>query len=92
MAEQVLKMLPTVTETLLKHRMKHEDIRQAWIAARKATIMLLKDKRKDILKHAEQYLKEYWHKERDEIRLKHKAKKSKNFDIPVEPKLAFVIG
>ena len=53
--------------------------------------MLRKDKRKDIFKHAEQYVKEYWQKERDEIRLKRKAKNSKNFYIPVEPKVAFVI-
>ena len=82
MAEQALKMLSTVPETLLKHCKRHKDIRQAWIAARKATIMLLKDKRKDIFKHAEQYVKEYWQKERNEILLKRKAKKSKNFYIP----------
>ena len=44
MAEQVPMMLPTVPETLLKHRKKYEDIRQARIAARKATTMLRKDK------------------------------------------------
>ena len=54
MAEQVLKMLPTVPEMQMKHCKKHEDIRQARIAARKATTMLLKDKRKEIFKHAEQ--------------------------------------
>ena len=91
MAEQVPMMLPTVPETLLKHRKKYEDIRQARIAARKATTMLRKDKRKDIFKHAERYVKEYWQKERDEIRLKRKTKKPKKFYIPNEPKLAFVI-
>ena len=54
MAEQVLKMLPTVPEMQMKHRKKHKDIRQARIAALKATTMLLKDKQKDIFKHAEQ--------------------------------------
>ena len=91
MAEQLPKMFPTLPETLLKRRKRHEDIRQARIAARKATTMLRKDKRKDIFKHAEQYVNLYWQKERDEILLKHKAKKSKNFYIPVELKLAFVI-
>ena len=45
---------------------------------------------KDIFKHAEQYVKEYSQKE-GEIRLKLKAKKLKNFYIPDELKLAFVI-
>ena len=91
MAKHVLKMFPTLPETLLKHCKKHEDIRQARISAQKAIIMLRKDKRKDIFKHAEQYVKEYWQKERDEPLLKRKAKKSKNFYFLDEPKLAFVI-
>ena len=36
-------------------------------------------------------MKEYRQKERDEIRLKREAKKAKNFYIPDEPRLAFVI-
>ena len=91
MAEQLPNMFPTLPETLLNHRKKHEDIRQAQIAAQKATTMLCKDQRKDILKYAEQYVKEDWQKERNEILLKRKAKKSKNFYIPDEPKIAFVI-
>ena len=47
MAEQMSKMFTTLPETL-KRRKKHEDIRQAQMAARKATTMLRKDKRKDI--------------------------------------------
>ena len=84
MAEQMSKMFPTLPETLLKRHKKHEDIRQAQIAARKATTMLHKNKRKDIFKHVEHFVKEYWQTERDEILLKHKAKKSKNFYIPDE--------
>ena len=91
MAEQLPNMFPTLPETLLKRRKKHEDIRQVQIAAQKATIMLCKDKRKDVFKHAEQYVKEDWQKERNEILLKLKAKMSKNFYIPDEPKIAFVI-
>ena len=44
MAEQMSKMFSTVPETLLKHRKKHEDIREAQIAARIATTMLCKGK------------------------------------------------
>ena len=36
-------------------------------------------------------MKEYRKRERDEIRLKREARKAKNFYIPDEPKLAFVI-
>ena len=60
MAEQVPKMLPTVPKMLLKCHKKYEDIRQAHIAARKATTMLCKDKQKDVFKHAKRYVKEYW--------------------------------
>ena len=54
-------------------------------------LQLRKDKRKDIFKRAERYVKEYRQKERDVIRLKREAKKSKNYYIPDEPRLAFVI-
>ena len=36
-------------------------------------------------------MKEYRRRETDEIRLKREARKAKNFYIPDEPKLAFVI-
>ncbi|CAG5126061.1 unnamed protein product, partial [Candidula unifasciata] len=39
----------------------------------------------------EKYANEYQTKERNEIRLAHIAKKSGNFYVPAEPKLAFVI-
>ena len=46
---------------------------------------------KDIFKHAEQYVKEYSQKEKDEIRLKLKQRSPKKIYIPDELKLAFVI-
>ena len=49
------------------------------------------EKRRTILKRAEQYVKEYRIAERDEIRLKRQAKKNENFYVPAQPKLAFVI-
>ena len=54
-------------------------------------IQMRKDNRKVIFKRAEQYVKEYRLKERDEIRLRREAKKNKNYYIPDEAKLAFVI-
>merc|ERR1719228_2096687 len=51
----------------------------------------LKEKRRVIYKKAEQYVKEYRSKERDEIRLRRVAKRDGNFYVPAEAKLAFVI-
>jgi len=48
-------------------------------------------KRKQIFKRAEEYVKEYRTKERDEIRLMRQAKNRGNYYIPGEARLAFVI-
>ena len=48
-------------------------------------------KRKQIFKKAEEYVKEYRRKERDEIRLMRQAKNRGNYYIPGEARLAFVI-
>ncbi|KAJ3129241.1 60S ribosomal protein L7 [Irineochytrium annulatum] len=50
-----------------------------------------KSQRKVIFKRAEQYVKEYRQKERDEIRLKRVAKGSGSYYVPAEAKLAFVV-
>merc|ERR1712226_1839036 len=52
---------------------------------------LRKEKRGVIFTRAEQYVKEYRAKERDEIRLRRMAKRNGNFYVPAEAKLAFVI-
>ncbi|KAG0242545.1 60S ribosomal protein L7 [Actinomortierella wolfii] len=84
--EQVL-----VPETLLKKRKTQEkaaaEKRAADAAARKAR----KAARKVIFKRADQYVREYRAKERDEIRLRRQAKAAGNFYVPAQPKLAFVI-
>merc|ERR1719470_17908 len=85
------KKLPKVPETLLKRRKQYEALK-----ARRAKSRLLhkkagKDKRKQIYKRAEEYVKEYRKKERDVIRLKRIAKKHGNYYVDEEPKLAFVI-
>ena len=50
-----------------------------------------REKRKEIFKRAEKYVKEYRQQERDEIRMKRMARKHANFYVPAEAKLAFVI-
>lgn len=52
---------------------------------------LQKAKRKTVFKRAEQYVKEYRQKERDEVRLRREAKKNGNYYLSDEPRLAFVI-
>lgn len=86
-----MKGLPVVPESVLKHRK-----RRAASRARKLQSEIKKKsdqvkKRKDIFKRAEQYVKEYRLKERDEIRLIRQAKNKGNFYVPAEAKLAFVI-
>ena len=44
-----------------------------------------------IIKKAENYVREYRQKERDEIRLRRQAKSTGNIFIPAEPKLLFVV-
>merc|ERR1719415_383829 len=83
--------LPGVPETLLKRRKTLEKIRASRAAAKLKQKKALKDKRNVIFTRAENYVKEYRSKERDEIRLKRLAKKTGNFYVPAEPKLAFVI-
>merc|ERR1712150_460557 len=49
------------------------------------------EKRGVYFKRAEQYVKEYRAKGRDEVRLRRMAKRNGNFYVPAEAKLAFVI-
>ena len=50
-----------------------------------------KDARKVIFKRADQYVKEYLSKEKEEIRLKREARKTGDFYVPAQPKVYFVI-
>ncbi len=58
------------------------------------TIMFVqanKQKRGDIFKRAESYVKEYRDAEREKIRLSRLAKQEGSFYVPAEAKLAFVV-
>ncbi|KAJ7358993.1 Transducin (beta)-like 3 [Desmophyllum pertusum] len=73
---------------------KEEEFRTAEVARAKAQLVQKKvrrEKRKDIFKRAEKYVKEYRQQEKDEIRMKRMARKHANFYVPAEAKLAFVI-
>jgi large subunit ribosomal protein L7e len=47
--------------------------------------------RQEIFKRAEKYVREYKQKERDGVRLRRLARKSRNFYVPAQPSLAFVV-
>merc|ERR1712142_127212 len=85
------KKLPGVPETLLKRRKTLEKIRAARAAAKLKQRKANKAKRNVLFTRAENYVKEYRLKEKEVIRLKRMAKKSGNFYVPAEAKLAFVI-
>ena len=84
-------MLPKVPETLLKKRKQNAEARatraRALILSRKQQ----QQKRTEIFKRAEKYVREYKKKEQDLVRLRRVARKTKNFYVPAQPKLAFVI-
>jgi len=91
MPENKTAALPKVPETLLKKRKQNAEIR----AARARSLILrkksLQTKRRDIFKRAEKYVREYKKMEQDVVRLKRVAREKKNFYVPAQPKLAFVI-
>ncbi|PPR02054.1 hypothetical protein CVT24_011153 [Panaeolus cyanescens] len=80
-----------VPETILKKRKQTEKAREERLAAATAARKAAKAKRKVIFKRAEQYVKEYISKEKEEIRLKRAARTAGDFYVPAEPKVYFVI-
>jgi len=85
------KKLPAVPETILKRRKRQQENRAARAAQLAKDRVAKRKKRVDIFKRAEKYVKEYRERERDELRLTREAKKSGDFYVPAEPKLAFVM-
>jgi len=82
---------PSVPETLAKKR-KLNTIRKG-TAVRLRLLALKKkaEKRRDIFKRAEKYAKEYRTKDLDNLRCARQARKSNNFFVPDQPKVAFVM-
>ncbi|KAJ8668835.1 hypothetical protein QAD02_000099 [Eretmocerus hayati] len=85
------KKLPAVPESVLKRRKRRETAKAARLQTAIKRKTNFHKKRKEIFKRAEQYVKEYRIKERDEIRLIRTAKKQGNYYIPGEARLAFVM-
>lgn len=83
--------MPAVPESVLKHRKRRLAARHAKLQSQVKRRSDDIKKKKDIFKRAEQYVKEYRIKERDEIRLIRQARSRGNYYVPGEAKLAFVI-
>jgi len=90
-ANPTSKKLPAVPESVLKRRKKNEVSKALQLKRAAKDRRLTRNKRVKIFKRAEQYVKEYRQKERDEIRMSRQARNKGNFYVPAEPKLAFVI-
>merc|ERR1712113_1293471 len=85
------KKLPAVPETILKRRKRQSENRAVRALALAKSRVARKQKRVDIFKRAEKYVKEYQNRERDELRLAREAKKEGNYYVPDQPRLALVI-
>merc|ERR1712223_529320 len=85
------KKLPAVPETILKRRKRQQENKATRAASLAKDRVARRAKRVEIFKRAEKYVKEYRDRERDELRLFREAKKSGNFYVAAEPKLAFVM-
>lgn len=85
------KKLPAVPETILKRRKRQQENKAARVAALAKSRVVRKQKRVEVFKRAEKYVKEYQDRERDELRLTREARKAGNYYVPSEPKLAFVM-
>ncbi|KAJ3410513.1 60S ribosomal protein L7 [Chytridiales sp. JEL 0842] len=81
----------TVPESVLKKRKTLEKIQADRAAKLVESKKANKAKRKVIFKRAEQYVKEYRSKERDEVRLRRQARANNSFYVPADAKLAFVV-
>jgi len=83
--------LPAVPETILKRRKRQAESRALRVKDALKAKADKKAKRVESFKRAEKYCKEYRTQELDQLRLKREAKKSGDFYVPAEPKLAFVL-
>merc|ERR1712168_623709 len=85
------KGIPRVPESLLKKRKEFKALKAKQAEAALLQKKANKTKQKLIFKRAEQYVKEYRQKEKDQIRLNRMAKAKGNYFVPEQPKLALVI-
>jgi len=85
------KKLPSMPETVLK---KRKDAAERKAKQLKSRLLLRKknrNRRREIFRRAESYVKAFRRQQRDTLRIKKMTKIQGNFYVPDEPRLAFVI-
>jgi len=82
---------PGVPETLAKKRKLNKDRKGLAVRLRLLALKKKGEKRREIFKRAEKYAKEYRLKDLDNLRCARQARKSNNFFVPDQPKVAFVM-
>jgi large subunit ribosomal protein L7e/general transcription factor 3C polypeptide 2 len=87
----VAQKRPSVPETLAKKRKLNKVRKTSAVRQRLLSLKKKADKRREIFKRAEKYAKEYRTKDLDNLRCARQARKSNNFFVPDQPKIAFVM-
>jgi len=82
---------PSVPETLAKRRKVMSERKARAQRLRLITLKKRVEKRRDIFKRAEKYAKEYRVKDLNDLRCARQARKSGNYFVPDQPKVAFVM-
>nr|XP_037842547.1 60S ribosomal protein L7-like [Chlorocebus sabaeus] len=85
------RKVPAVPETLKKKQRHFTELKIKRLRKKFAQKMLRKARRKLIYEKVKHYHKEYRQMYRTEIQMTRMARKTGNFYVPAEPKLAFVI-
>jgi 60S ribosomal protein uL30 len=85
------KKLPSVPETLLKRRKEKAERKAKHLKSRLVLRKKNLQRKREIFKRAESYVKAYRRQQRDLLRVKKMTKVQGNFYVPDEPRLAFVI-
>jgi 60S ribosomal protein uL30 len=82
---------PGVPETIAKRRKIHSSRKANALRLRLLGLKKTAEKRREIMKRAEKYAKEYRVKDLSDIRCARQARKNNNFYVPDQPKVAFVM-
>lgn len=83
--------MKTVPQSILKKRKAVEQALAAQAAIKAEQAKKAEEKSQVAFKRAEQYVKEYREKEREEVRMKRAARTSGDFYVPEQAKIAFVV-
>ncbi|KAJ9119090.1 60S ribosomal protein L7 [Naganishia vaughanmartiniae] len=87
----IVEQQVAVPETLLKKRRVNEKTREEKLAKAAEAKKARQAARKVIFKRADEYVKEYLDREKEEIRLRREARKTGDYYVAAQPKVYFVV-